>query len=753
MGKERKLEKIKSVPIRRKLLMPMILLVIIENILLIGAISGSRLLSYVENKEKAIFYEKVSNRKNYLENEMLTRWSNVNSTVEEINNTAQRLINTKKISLKTLDDSSEASLPLLKKTSSKLINLIRTNQVSGAFVVLNTDNLEAKKEKGVFENKPGIYLRDFDPLSTPSKKNEDLVFKYAPKALTQSMNISHGKTWRPLFEFQKTGNYGAYLYEPFQAALKEENPEEIELKDFGYWSMPYRLYDDSLDVISYSVPLILKDGTIYGVLGVEISLDYLQKQLPNSELIDDEQGSYLLGVESGEAGNFQNILINGMIYSRAAGNQKTTQILQKGEDYVVKNQDKLMYADTEYIDLYGENTEFTNQKWTLIGIVPKDKLLVFSDRIIKTLIGSILISLLIGIAGAIIISSTISRPVTRLIRHVKRIRPSEEMQFIQTGIEEVDHLSQALKNMNEEVVDTARRFSRIINMASVELAGFEINRKEGTVYFTGKFVEMFRLEKESFLDITSIEMFETLMKRLKQYEVERQVAKKNEVIYLIPDEKPHYLKLTLNDTGDYCSGLVENVTDMVMEKAQIEYERDHDPLTGILNRRGFYRIMRHLFWQGKSTLKLAALVMIDLDDLKYVNDTYGHEYGDKYIKSAAEVFMRSVPEGTVVSRPGGDEFYILFYGYLSRLEIQEKLYRLQKDVKKQYISLPDGEPFALCLSAGVVWYPEDTTEMEEFMQYADFAMYQVKHTVKNHFGYFDKEAYRTSQEQYNEEKS
>ena len=747
------MEKIKSVPIRRKLLMPMILLVIIENILLIGAISGSRLLSYVENKEKAIFYEKVSNRKNYLENEMLTRWSNVNSTVEEINNTAQRLINTKKISLKTLDDSSEASLPLLKKTSSKLINLIRTNQVSGAFVVLNTDNLEAKKEKGVFENKPGIYLRDFDPLSTPSKKNEDLVFKYAPKALTQSMNISHGKTWRPLFEFQKTGNYGAYLYEPFQAALKEENPEEIELKDFGYWSMPYRLYDDSLDVISYSVPLILKDGTIYGVLGVEISLDYLQKQLPNSELIDDEQGSYLLGVESGEAGNFQNILINGMIYSRAAGNQKTTQILQKGEDYVVKNQDKLMYADTEYIDLYGENTEFTNQKWTLIGIVPKDKLLVFSDRIIKTLIGSILISLLIGIAGAIIISSTISRPVTRLIRHVKRIRPSEEMQFIQTGIEEVDHLSQALKNMNEEVVDTTRRFSRIINMESVELAGFEINRKEGTVYFTGKFVEMFRLEKESFLDITSIEMFETLMKRLKQYEVERQVAKKNEVIYLIPDEKPHYLKLTLNDTGDYCSGLVENVTDMVMEKAQIEYERDHDPLTGILNRRGFYRIMRHLFWQGKSTLKLAALVMIDLDDLKYVNDTYGHEYGDKYIKSAAEVFMRSVPEGTVVSRPGGDEFYILFYGYLSRLEIQEKLYRLQKDVKKQYISLPDGEPFALCLSAGVVWYPEDTTEMEEFMQYADFAMYQVKHTVKNHFGYFDKEAYRTSQEQYNEEKS
>lgn len=675
-------EKIKSVPIRQKLLIPMLFLVIIENLLLVGAIFGSRLLSYVENKEKAIFYEKVSNRKNYLENEMLTRWSNVNSTVEEINHTAQRLIDTNVISLKTLDDSSEDCLPLLKKSSSKLINLMRTNQVTGVFVVLNTDNLKEKKEKGIFENKPGIYLRDFDPSSIPSKKNEDLLFKYAPKALTQSMNISHGKTWRPLFEFQKTGDYGAYLYEPFQAALKEANPEEINLKDFGYWSMPYKLYDDSQEVISYSVPLILNDGTVYGVLGVEISLDYLQKQLPN--------------------------------------------------------------------------TEFTNQKWAVIGIVPKNKLLVFSGRIINTLIGAVMISLLIGIVGAVIISSTISKPVTRLIQHVKSIRLSEEMQFIQTGIEEVDHLSQSLKNLNEEVGDTARRFSRIINMASIELAGFEINRKEGTVYFTGKFAEMFRLEKESFYDsfsdITSIEMFEMLMKKLKEYEVEEKAQKENEVIYLIPDIKPHYLRLTLNDTGDYCSGLVENITDMVIEKEQIEYERDHDLLTGLLNRRAFHRILKELFLQGEATLKIAALVMIDLDGLKYVNDTYGHTYGDQYIKSAAEVFVESVPENTLISRPGGDEFYILFYGYSSRSEIQRYLDQLEKDIKDQSILLPNGDPFILHLSAGVAWYPDDTTDRKEFTQYADFAMYQIKRTVKDQFGDFDKEAYRTSQEQYNKEK-
>ena len=509
-----------------------------------------------------------------------------------------------------------------------------------------------------------------------------------------------------------------------------------------------------MKVISYSVPLILNDGTIYGVLGIDISLDYLQQQLPSDELIDNDQGSYLIGIEGEKLGTFRNVIINGMIYSQMAGNRQTTEIVENKDDHIVKNQDKVMYCDAEYLDLYGENTEFSSQKWALIGIVPKNKLLVFSDRIIKTLIGAVLITMLIGIAGAVIISLTISKPVARLIQSVKSTKSSGDMKFMRTGIKEVDLLSQSIENMNEEIVDTAKRFSRIINMASIDLAGFEINRKENTVYFTGKFAELFGLAKESFFDVTSIELFEELMKKLKEHELDRekQTQKENEIIYLIPDERPRYLRLTINDTGDYCSGLVENITDMMMEKEQIEYERDHDQLTGILNRRAFYRIMKNLFWQGKSTLKIAALVMIDLDGLKHVNDTYGHEFGDKYIQSAADVFMDSVPDGTVVSRPGGDEFYILFYGYESKVEIEEKLYQLQKDIKKQQIILPGGKPFPLHLSAGVAWYPQDTTDSKLFMQYADFAMYQIKRTMKNQFGYFDIEAYRTSQEQYNEEK-
>ena len=105
---------------------------------------------------------------------------------------------------------------------------------------------------------------------------------------------------------------------------------------------------------------------------------------------------------------------------------------------------------------------------------------------------------------------------------------------------------------------------------------------------------------------------------------------RDRVLYKIPSEGDsygpfRYIKVTLSDNGQRCIGLVEDVTSAVMEKEAIEHERDHDLLTGLLNRRAFNRIMKHLFSKGSGVLKTAALVMMDLDDLKYVNDTYGHD--------------------------------------------------------------------------------------------------------------------------------
>ena len=121
------------------------------------------------------------------------------------------------------------------------------------------------------------------------------------------------------------------------------------------------------------------------------------------------------------------------------------------------------------------------------------------------------------------------------------------------------------------------------------------------------------------------------------------------------------LRLLVNDNA--YTGVIENVTNTIVEKNVIEYERDHDALTGLLNRRAFIRIMNSLFENEINKIKIAALLMLDLDNLKYINDNYGHEIGDNYISKAAETFVNSTPENTIISRISGDEFFVFFYGY------------------------------------------------------------------------------------------
>ena len=148
-----------------------------------------------------------------------------------------------------------------------------------------------------------------------------------------------------------------------------------------------------------------------------------------------------------------------------------------------------------------------------------------------------------------------------------------------------------------------------------------------------------------------------------------------------------------------------------------------------------------MFDHEKTVLKTAALVMIDLDELKHVNDTYGHDYGDKYIRTATECFGKYTPESTMICRRSGDEFNIFFYGYQNKDEIRECIRNLKEGIRKVSIHLPDHTELPIRMSAGIAWYPDDSRIYQELKTYSDFAMYQIKHTSKNQFGEFDKDAY------------
>ncbi|MCR4781432.1 MAG: GGDEF domain-containing protein [Lachnospiraceae bacterium] len=158
-----------------------------------------------------------------------------------------------------------------------------------------------------------------------------------------------------------------------------------------------------------------------------------------------------------------------------------------------------------------------------------------------------------------------------------------------------------------------------------------------------------------------------------------------------------------------------------------------DELTGIENRAAYYR-SEMLYKEQVHDGDLAGLMIInmDLNNLKLVNDIYGHEYGDKYLTSASEVIRRSFSKMGKVFRVGGDEFIALvplYYEYSEGLKKDEELIVSMLTSNQKLVGRRDGWEEELSIAYGIAYYFGDE-EIEEARRRADKAMYKMKNRMK-----------------------
>ena len=158
-----------------------------------------------------------------------------------------------------------------------------------------------------------------------------------------------------------------------------------------------------------------------------------------------------------------------------------------------------------------------------------------------------------------------------------------------------------------------------------------------------------------------------------------------------------------------------------------------DLLTGLYTRRAFFSKFDALL-QEPEELKTAMVLMADLDNLKYTNDHWGHDYGDKMLKAAADLLQGCDCPHNLAARLSGDEFVLVIYGAKSQQEIEDCLDCLYSHMKKSDLVMPDGEHVAVSLSGGYLYYPEHTGTSQELLKLADKAMYKVKKSTKGKFG-------------------
>jgi diguanylate cyclase (GGDEF)-like protein/PAS domain S-box-containing protein len=188
--------------------------------------------------------------------------------------------------------------------------------------------------------------------------------------------------------------------------------------------------------------------------------------------------------------------------------------------------------------------------------------------------------------------------------------------------------------------------------------------------------------------------------------------------------------------------IVRDIRDRQAAQARIHHLAHHDALTGLPNRGTFMEQIDHLIAGARLTQSQLALLFIDLDHFKRVNDSLGHLVGDTLLQTVAGRITASLRTTDLVARFGGDEFMILLPGAVQRADVEEVASKLL-----QSIEVPaevEGQSISVTPSIGIAMFPHDGATPAELIKHADSAMYRAKSRGRANYQFFDPSIARTA---------
>ena len=167
---------------------------------------------------------------------------------------------------------------------------------------------------------------------------------------------------------------------------------------------------------------------------------------------------------------------------------------------------------------------------------------------------------------------------------------------------------------------------------------------------------------------------------------------------------------------------------------QLDHLAHHDQLTGLPNRLYLQAHLPVAIEEAKKNSAVLAVLFLDLDRFKHVNDSRGHETGDKLLKTVAQRIRSTMRAEDVVVRMGGDEFVVILKGVKSSDQVSEAASRINHALGAPMVV--DGRTLVTTVSIGVALYPHDGADMGELLRHSDTAMYQAKDRGRNNFQLF-----------------
>ena len=663
-------------------------------------------ISQAEQNAYSSFSDKVKSRTDSLQGEMRYHWTNMDPYMDQISEQY---------------DQEEEPEQYFDRISEVLISMLRTTQATGAFVIL--------EEPSDGSEKPALYIRDYDPRLN-DYDNKDLYLVYGPSGIASELQIPLDYMWKSRMDLDIV-RADFYTKPLSKASLTSESSL------LGYWSVPFKLNSKDISIITYSMPLFDKNKQRIGVIGVEVSEQYLAKFLPATDLQNRDSYGYMIGYERSGEEVMRSIILTKEIQkriTRAGAKLEYTSADEEHSIYFLKDQktNSKLYLAVESLGIYNNNTPFEQNQWYLIGIMQESRLLGHVTKIRFILAVSLLCSIVIGGMIGYVVSHWFTKPIIRLAEKVNLNSYARVTELEDTGLKEVDDLLKTIQVAGNMLMESESKMSRAIELLGISFGIYEYAANRNSVFVTTQTPALLSLDETEAREIFRkrdhfIRMIQDILSRPVDHEKD---------IYYASQNPKKWLRIRQVEINHTTLGVIIDVTQEMLEKQEMIKDRDMDALTNIYNRKAMQVYMEKAL-DSRELTKVSALLMLDLDHLKNINDTYGHNWGDSYIRHAVRHLMEIDSEQMLLGRRSGDEFVLLFYDYESKEQIRALMESFYERISRDPLSYPDGTHAPVGISAGLVWIGQDTLTFEEYLQQADDWMYEAKKKKKG--SYYEEE--------------
>ena len=411
-------------------------------------------------------------------------------------------------------------------------------------------------------------------------------------------------------------------------------------------------------------------------------------------------------------------------------------------------------------------------KWKLVIVLPVKSVLAQSNKIFTNLIGTVFVLVtLLSLLGYFIMKKFILLPISSIATQLEELKTDNDLIVVQSN-DEIGNLANKFNERTKLLINKTSSLRELTNSLEEKVAQrtHELSKQhdflEMVINSTGNGIMV--IDKDynvtmmndvirNMLDPSII----TDTKNIKCYQVSHhrnsacnsymhpcpldEAIKAKEVVKVIhthydADENEKIFELTatpLFDEDGEVKSIIEtshDVTDLVKAKKSLKYQANHDALTNLPNRNLFIdRLEQSLRHAERNSEKLAVL-FLDLDNFKSINDSLGHIIGDEVLILLAEKLMLSVRKSDTVARLGGDEFCII----IDELKTLDTVIHIMQNLIHN-ISGPQSlsnQQVYLTFSIGISVYPNDAQDALTLLKYADTAMYKAKSEGKNNYQFY-----------------